>query len=144
MNTLVSIYIPNEIEINETMIGKSYKIEYDYDGINYKFIGKVVMGSLMNDGSAWIDFHNVKKYFIDNVKIDIIPRIINFGYWPDPYIPDANDIRIYKFIYGPDSNIMDAIKPFKLYYIKEFPYETTVNFRLLPTDINREIRSYIV
>ena len=32
MNTLVSIYIPNEIEINETMIGKSYKIEYVVHG----------------------------------------------------------------------------------------------------------------
>lgn len=144
MNSPASIYIPNEIQITDVKIGKSYNIDYDYDGINYKFIGKVVMGSLMNDGRAWLDFHKVKKYFIDNVKIDIIPRIINFGYFPDPYIPEANDIRIYKSIYGPDSNIMDAIKPFKLNYIKEFPYETTVDFHLLPTDINIEIRSYIL
>ena len=63
---------------------------------------------------------------------------------PDPYIPDAKDIRVYKLIHGPHANLMDSIKPFKLNYIKEFPYETTVNFKLLPTDINREIRSYIL
>ena len=139
-----SIYIPTETQITNVQIGKSYKFDYDLDGINYKFIGKISFGSTMNDGRVWIDFCNIEKYWIDRVVISQKPKLINFVYLPDPYIPDPNDIRVYKLIHGPDANIMDIIKPFKLNYIKEFPYETTVNFDLLPTDLNREIRSYIV
>lgn len=139
-----SIYIPNEIQITNVQIGKSYKIDYDRDGINYKFIGKISFGSIMNDGRVWIDFCNIQKYYIDDVLIYPKPRMIDFIYLPDPYIPDANDIRVYKLIHGPDANLLDSIKPFKLNYIKEFPYETIVNFQLLPTDINREIRSFIL
>ena len=139
-----SIYIPNEIQITNVQIGKSYKIDYDRDGINYKFIGKISYGSIMNDGRVWIDFHNIQKYLIDGVLVYPKPKMIDFIYLPNPYIPEANDIRVHKLIHGPDANLMDSIKPFKLNYIKEFPYETTVNFQLLPTDINREIRSYIV
>ncbi len=139
-----SIYIPNEIQITNVQIGKSYKIDYDYDGINYKFIGKISYGSIMNDGRVWIDFHNIQKYYIDGVLIYPKPKMIYFIYLPNPYIPEANDIRVHKLIHGPDANLMDSIKPFKLNYVKEFPYETTVNFQLLPTDINREIRSYIL
>jgi hypothetical protein len=136
--------IPNEIQVTHVKIGESYKIDYDKDGINYKFIGKIANGSIMNDGRVWIDFNNIQKYWIDGVLIYQKPKIIFFVYLPNPYIPDANDVRVYKLIHGSDANIMDSIKPFKLNYIKEFPYETTVNFQVLPTDINREIRSYII
>ena len=125
-----SIYIPNEIQITNVQIGKSYKIDYDRDGINYKFIGKISFGSIMDDGRVWIDFYNIQKYCVDGVLIYPKPRMIDFTYLPDPYIPDANDIRVYKLIHGPHANLMDSIKPFKL--------------KLLPTDINREIRSYIL
>mgnify|MGYP000273873033 FL=1 len=59
-----SIYIPNEIQITNVQIGKSYKIDYDRDGINYKFIGKISFGSIMDDGRVWIDFYNIQKYRI--------------------------------------------------------------------------------
>lgn len=139
-----SIYIPNEIQITNVQIGKSYKIDYDRDGINYKFIGKISFGSIMNDGRVWIDFYNIQKCYIDDVLIYPKPRMIDFVYMPDIYIPEPNDIRVHKLIHGPDANLLDSIKPFKLNYIKEFPYETIVNFQLLPTDINREIRSFIL
>lgn len=139
-----SIYIPNEIQVTHMKIGKSYEINYDYNGNNYKFIGKVHYGSIMNDGIVWIRFHNIRKYYIDSVLIYETPLVVNYQYTPDPYIPDPNDIRVYKLVYGLDANIMDSIKPSKLYYIKEFPYETTINFKLLSIDINREIRSYIL
>ena len=139
-----SICIPNETQITDVKIGKTYKFDYDYDGINYKFIGKISFGSIMNDGRVWIDFHNIQNYSIDGVLISPKPRMIDFIYLPDPYIPEANDIRVHKLIHGPDANLLDSVKPFKLNYIKEFPYETTVNFQLLPADINREIRSYIL
>lgn len=146
MTQHVSLYIPNEININDVRIGNTYKIDYNNDGINYRFIGKVTMGSTYSNGSIWLHFYNVKKYFVDNVYIVSAPvKGIDFGYIPDPYIPEENELRVWKHVYGPDSNIYDSIRSlnFKLNYIKEFPYEIIPNFRLLPTDINREIRSYL-
>lgn len=139
----VNLYIPNEIKINEVALGNTYQINYNSRGNNYKFIGKIHFGSTYTDGRYWFQFINVKKYYKNNKKIDNYPKVVDFVYIPDSYIPDENEARIYKMIHGPDADIRSTYTGFKLNSITEFPYEITANFNSLPNDINREIRKYL-
>lgn len=139
----VNLYIPNEIKINEASLGNTYQINYNSRGNNYKFIGKIHFGSTYTDGRYWFQFINVKKYYKNNKKIDNYPKVVDFIYIPDSYIPDENEAKIYKMIHGPDADIRETYTGFKLNSITEFPYEITANFNSLPNDINREIRRYL-
>ena len=139
----VNLYIPNEIKINEVTLGNTYQINYNSKKNNYKFIGKIHFGSTYTDGRYWFQFINVKKYYKNNKKIDNYPKVVDFVYIPDSYIPDENEARIYKMIHGPDADIRETYTGFKLNSITEFPYEITANFNSLPSDINREIRRYL-
>ena len=139
----VNLYIPNEIKINEAALGNTYQINYNSIGNNYKFIGKIHFGSTYTDGRYWFQFINVKKYYKNNKKIDNYPKVVDFIYIPDSYIPDENEAKIYKMIHGPDADIRETYTGFKLNSITELPYEITANFNSLPNDINREIRRYL-
>jgi hypothetical protein len=139
----VNLYIPNEIKINEVTLGNTYQINYNSKKNNYKFIGKIHFGSTYTDGRYWFQFINVKRYYKNNKKIDNHPKVVDFVYIPDSYIPDENEARIYKMIHGPDADIRETYTGFKLNSITEFPYEITANFNSLPNDINREIRKYL-
>ena len=139
----VNLYIPNEIKINEVRLGNTYQINYNSRGNNYKFIGKIHFGSTYTDGRYWFQFIHDKKYYKNNKKIDNYPKVVDFTYIPDSYIPNDNEARIYKMIHGPDADIRETYTGFKLNSITEFPYEVTANFNSLPNDINREIRRYL-
>jgi hypothetical protein len=143
MSIHVSLYIPNEIKINEVRLGNTYQINYNSRGNNYKFIGKIHFGSTYTDGRYWFQFINVKRYYKNNKKIDKYPKVVDFTYIPDSYIPDENEARIYKMIHGPHADIRETYTGFKLNSITEFPYEISANFNSLPSDINREIRRYL-